>query len=132
MASFDNSFVYNKNKFEDIEISDVVDLKKYNLLLPNAGSNSRIKLDEYLKNRNIVLDSVVEVSNMDTMLKLVKCGIGIGYLPNKIIEQNDDLIRLSISSLPTTDICFIYYDDNLNIAVKKLIDFLGENHNLFN
>ncbi len=127
LTSFDNYFVFNKNNFNDIRITDITDLKKYNLILPSMGTNLRSRLDDYLKNKNVELDSVIEVSNMDTMLRLVNNGIGIGYLPGKFIEYESDLECLNITDLPTVDICFNYYEENLNAAVKKFIEFLINN-----
>ena len=127
LTSFDNYFVFNKNNFNDIRITDITDLKKYNLILPSSGTNLRSRLDDYLKNKNVELDSVIEVSNMDTMLRLVNNGIGIGYLPGKFIEYESDLECLNITDLPTVDICFNYYEENLNAAVKKFIEFLINN-----
>ena len=127
LTSFDNYFVFNKNNFNDVRITDITDLKKYNLILPSMGTNLRSRLDDYLKNKNVELDSVIEVSNMDTMLRLVNNGIGIGYLPGKFIEYESDLECLNITDLPTVDICFNYYEENLNAAVKKFIEFLINN-----
>lgn len=127
LTSFNNYFVFNKNSFNNIQVNDIADLKEYNLILPSVGSNLRSKIDDYLKNKNVVLDSIIEVSNIDTMLKLVKNGLGIGYLPGIFIDKEPDLECLNITDLPTTDICFSYYDENLNVAVKKFIEFLITN-----
>lgn len=65
--------LYNKynNKITPNTINEVP------LILPNAQATTRKKLDEYLANRGIKLNPMMEISSTEIILKMVKEGIGI-------------------------------------------------------
>jgi len=122
LDSFQNCFVYNKEL--KINIDDIGELKNYTLILPDNNTVSRNRLDEYLKNRNIVLESNIEVSSVEMILELVNKSIGIGYLPKKVALDQPELEIIEFTDLPTMDICLIYHDDYLSVAAKKFIELL--------
>lgn len=65
--------LYNKynNKITQNTINEVP------LILPNAQATTRKKLDEYLANRGIKLNPMMEISSTEIILKMVKENMGI-------------------------------------------------------
>ncbi len=112
-------FAYNKDIYNNINISNIKDLTKYPLILPNKELLSRTILDEYFENNNIILENIIEVCNKDSMIDMVKNGLGIGYFNEDNIYDFEEVI---LNDLPKNDVYILYIEEYLSIATKKFIE----------
>ncbi len=131
LTKFKNCFVYKKDSFKDIKLESPEDLVKYPLILPSATSSIRVKLDEYMEQRNIKLEPVVESWTTGFMIEMVKNGAGIGYFAENAVEQQPDKENYEIidfnDTLPTMDICAVYLGDFVIPVLRRFVEFLEEN-----
>ena len=128
LTKLNNCFAYNKELLQDIKIKTLKDLNKYPLILPSSDSTIRSKLDEFLNNKNIRLDPIVEATTTEVMLEMVRKGIGIGYFIENTISSQDNNDKYEIINfdkvLPTSDIYCVYINDFISIATKEFIEEL--------
>ena len=131
LTKFKNCFVYKKDSFKDIKLEKPEDLVNYPLILPSHTSSIRVKLDEYMEQRNIKLDPVVESWTTGFMIEMVKNGAGIGYFVENAVEQQPDKEKYEIvnfdDTLPTMDICAVYLGDFVIPVLRRFVEFLEEN-----
>lgn len=124
-------FCYNEMYFKDISIKNMAELQKYPLILPSSSSFFRQKLDEYMMEKNIKLDSILESDTSEAMLEMVRRGMGIGYLTEDVILNQADKQIFSIFSfdhkLPTIDIYCFFINDFLTMASKRFVEMLKNN-----
>lgn len=132
LAKLYNCFAYNKNLMKDVEIKSVEDLSKYPLILPEATSSIRAKLNEYVESKNTKLNPVVETRTIEIMLALVRRGVGIGYFIKNVIDTQKDKDDFKVvtfnKELPAVDVCCCYIDDFLTSAASKFVDLLKESN----
>lgn len=126
LGSFNSSFVYNEKLLGKIDVNNLEDLNKYNLILPVEKTNSRAKLNEYLRNRNVELKPSFEMSDIRIIYESISDGLGVGYIPEVII-QDKNLKVLEFSDLPNVEVGLFYQDSFLKVAAKKFIKFLIDN-----
>jgi len=129
LAKLQSCFAYNKDIMKNININNVNDLKNYPLILPSATSSIRLKLDEYMESKNTKLTPILE-STTEMMLEMVRRGIGIGYFIKNVIDSQNDKDKFEVISvdndLPSFDICCVYIEDFLTMAVKKFIEMINQ------
>jgi len=132
LSRLQNCFAYNKESFSVNPISSVEDLKDYPLVLPSVISSARLKLDEFIAEKNVKLNPVFESSTIGMMLELVRKGVGIGYFIKNVIDMQPDCDNYEIielnEELPVTDVSAVYVEDfTTTTALNKFIEFLSDN-----
>ena len=131
LAKFKNCFTYNKELFKNISIKSPEDLKDYPLMLPCKISSVRIKLDEYLESENAKVSPILESWPIDSMMELVRKGVGIGYIIKDVVDAQNDKDKFETitfdNKLPDIDVCCVYIDSFLTAASKKFIEILTKN-----
>jgi len=129
LAKFHNKFTYYKNSMANIEVKSLEDLGKYPLIFPGKNSSLRLKLDEYIESKNISIQPVIESWSIDTILDVIRKGVGIGYVPENVIDSQYDkdyFQTITLEDLPMIDICCIYQEDFLTAATKKFVEMIKE------
>ncbi len=119
-------FAYSKKLGKNLSFSSLDDLKEYPILLPNFGSSSRGKLDEYLDSKNCKISPFLEGS-YDVILTMIQEGFGIGYLPKEMIEETknrEELEIISLEGVPELEVSGFYLDELLTAASSKFINLL--------
>lgn len=128
LEKLQNCFAYNKDSFPDIEIKDLKDLANYPLVLPCDSLISRQKLDEFMSDKNISLNPVLESWTTEMTLEMVKRGVGIGYFLKNVIDIQNDKDNFEVLSfngnLPQVDVCALYIDEYIPESGKKFISTL--------
>ena len=118
-------FCYNREILKDIKIKKIEDLLKYPLILPSSSSFIRQKFDEYMIEKNIKLDPVLESDTPEMMLDMIHNGMGVGYLIEGSVLNNDNISIVSFDNkLPTFDVSCFFINDFLTTASKKFIETL--------
>ena len=97
------------------------------MILPDA-SEKRRNIEQYLIDNEINFDVVFEVPSSNLLIKLIKEGIGIGYINKKFIEEevkNGNVVILdNFKNLPVDNISVIYNSKKINLKTKEFIDVL--------
>lgn len=131
LSKLTNCFAYNKELMKNVSLKKPEDLKEYPLVLPSKMSSIRVKLDEYLEAHNIKVNPVLESWPIDSMMEMVRRGVGIGYFIKDVIDAQSDKDKFEIitfdNKLPDIDICCVYIDSFLTTAAKKFIELVTKN-----
>ena len=126
-------FVGNK-KYHDLMKNKIKldDLKPYPLIFPKTSLNSRLFLDNYLKDNNINLKPKLEVVSYNLIIDLIQAGFGIGYVTKEFVKEKLDdkqLYEIEIKPCaPKRTIVIATMDKKEpNYSVKKLIETILKN-----
>lgn len=93
------------------------------LILPNAQTSTRKKLDEYLANRGIKLNPKMEISSTEIILKMVKEDVGIGWVIEDSIKDEESIFKINTEvKLPKMYIGVAYIDNFLSYAAKVFLE----------
>ena len=128
-------FVGNKKYYDLINKSNNLnDLKAYPLIFPSASSNSRLHLNKYLKDNNIILKPKLEVISYNLIVDLIKAGFGIGYATKEFIKdelESKTLYEIKITpSIPKRTIAIVTMNKKeSNYSVKKIIEMINKKNN---
>ena len=128
LSKLQNCFAYSKSKLENCKIEKPEDLLKYPLVLPSGKASMRVRLDEYMEQKNIVLKPVVDSWTTEFMLEMVRRGVGVGYFLKNVIETQKDKDNFEVitfdDSLPSSNVCALYLEDFKMPVLNKFVEFL--------
>lgn len=115
---------YNDNKENLLHLNDIL---KHNIIAPGV-SRRRQTLDQFLLQRNIEINPIIEVHNSKLLLDLVRLNKGVGYfIYDEISDKlNEFEIIGNISDYPTNPIGAIYFDKYISKNLSKFINCLKE------
>jgi len=125
-GKFETCFACSKDFYNSHDLTNLTvrDLKKYDLVLPGP-SRRRQFLDDYLQEKNLVLQSNVEFQDWKYALEFVLRSDSIGYFIKSEIEKTD-LISLDVhSELPQVCFGFIYSKNSFNPITSKFIQLIS-------
>lgn len=109
------------NRYFDFKASKTYSLKEllnYPIISLEKTSSTRRFLNEYMKNKAVDFQPEFELDSIDLILRMTAMGMGIGYVPEFSLENNDDLIPIQLKkAMPTRDIALI---TNKNIPTNKI------------
>lgn len=102
-----------------------------NIMLLNKDNVSRMHLNNYYAQNNIMPFHILEVNDMDMLIEFAKMGIGISYVVKQFVAkelQTGSLIEIQLSKpIPKREIGFIYneiqpFNENILrfINIKKV------------
>ena len=121
-----------KKDLEGIDsISTLEELTLKNLLLPTKDTKQRKILDDYLNTKGLVINPLMECETIEMIVDYIKEGMGIGYIPRKVAELNDDLKIIEIKETMTEEIIkLVYNESTLTNTSKQFINSLINNEKL--
>ncbi len=76
-----------------------------------------------LQENNLPFTPDIEVATADQILPLVKNNLGIGFIPEELLkDEEDDIFRLKLQEeIPLRSVCYIKRkDQSLSLAAKEL------------
>lgn len=115
-------YVNNKN-FESI---DKEEIEKLPLILPNSNTSTRKKFNQIFEKDKISPNPIMEVSTTEMTLKILKKGIGIGWLIEDTVKKelnSNEFKKIKTNiKLPKIDIGIAYIDNFLTYAPKRFIE----------
>ncbi|RFU60888.1 LysR family transcriptional regulator [Peribacillus glennii] len=85
--------VPNLNPLTKAKSVSLSDLTNQNMILPTLSCDIRISLDHYLKRQGIIMENIMEVGQNDSILSLVKIGVGLTILPKMTIHNLDESVK---------------------------------------
>lgn len=126
-GKFETCFACSKDFFNSHDLSHLTikDLSHYDLVLPGP-SRRRQFLDDYLQERNLVLQSNVEFQDWKFALEYVLRSNSIGYFIKDEIAKTE-LVDLNIDcDLPKVCFGFIYSKNAFNPVTLKFINLISK------
>ncbi|MDA8432056.1 MAG: LysR family transcriptional regulator [Nitrospiraceae bacterium] len=97
------SLVFPKgHPLASLEKITVHDIAALGMILPEAGTTTRRKIDAAFEKKRLPLKVSMEVAYIETIKGLVKAGLGISILPDKAVEQETKaggLVKASIQGV---------------------------------
>lgn len=118
------SFICNKDNYKDYgDIKSLKDLEDKPLVLPIEGTSNRKALNELFLKNNIKPKKVMSIHKSEVILNAVDNNLGIGYIINNIIKNNEKYKVLDIKEeLPTADIDVVFNKKYITSAPKRFME----------
>lgn len=116
LTSLDYCFVYNPRYF-NIKAITIKDMKEYPLILQPKSSNTRKFLERHFTE---TFNPKMEVVSQSLICDFVRRGLGVGYVFEKLVDEDLEKIKFGISM--TTDILIAKNKSiDLSVAAKTFI-----------
>lgn len=123
-------FIGNTKIYEETNGKiNLKELNKYPLIFQKLPSNTRIILNNYLKNNDVELKPQLEVVSYNLIMDLVSAGFGIGYATKEFIKEelnNKKLYEIKVTpKIPKRFIGIVTLNKKTsNFSVNKLIEMM--------
>ena len=128
LKKLSNCFSYSKKIHKDYYIKNVKDLNKYPLILPSTGSPALNDLDRYMASKNVKLISSINCWTTESIVELVREGMGVGYFFEDFINNLDDKDDFEIikfdGKLPYLQLGVAYCEELLTPVLSKFIELI--------
>lgn len=105
---------------------DIFDLG--NIMLLNSENVSRMHVNNYYAENNIIPAHILEVNEMDMLIEFAKIGIGVSCVVKQFVENelnSGELIEIKLAKkIPPREIGFLYNENiqPINDNISKLIN----------
>lgn len=101
LGEIEDVFIATQSYIDNLHIrEDSSIFEKANIMLLDGANYSRMHVDHYFKENNIVPEHILEVSGMDMLIEFAKTGIGVGCAIKRFVQQELDegkLIEIPLS-----------------------------------
>lgn len=132
LGKLEDTFIVNKDYKELInkEIK-VEDLKEYPILLQKEPSSSRELIEQYFKENNIKMKSIMNIASSNLLIDFVKIGFGVGVTTKEYVKEelkNKELFIVNVKpKLKTRYFGVIKLKDNiLTYSAQEMIKLLSK------
>lgn len=105
-------------------------LLKYPIISLGAGTSTfDFYFEEFLK-RNCHFSPDIEAATADQIIPLVKYGLGIGFVPEQFLEDENGIHKISLTKpLPPRQIILVKKKDHsLSLPAKELVNMINEEY----
>ena len=129
LGGIEDVFVSTKRYIENLHIrGDSTVFEEANIMLLDGANVSRMHVDRYFKENNIVPEHILEVSGMDMLIEFVKTGIGVACVIKQFVEQelsDGGLIEIPLSvPINKREVGFAYMKNaKLTSAMERFKNF---------
>ncbi|MBQ7981887.1 MAG: LysR family transcriptional regulator substrate-binding protein, partial [Oscillospiraceae bacterium] len=101
LGEIEDVFIATKSYIDNLHVrEDASIFEKANIMLLDGANYSRMHVDRYFKENNIIPEHILEVSGMDMLIEFAKTGIGVGCAIKRFVQQelNDGkLVEIPLS-----------------------------------
>ena len=101
LGEIEDVFIATQSYIDNLHIRENSSIfEKANIMLLDGANYSRMHVDRYFKENNIVPEHILEVSGMDMLIEFAKTGIGVGCAIKRFVQQELDegkLIEIPLS-----------------------------------
>lgn len=101
LGEIEDVFIATKSYIDNLHIrGDSTVFEKANIMLLDGANVSRMHVDRYFKENNIVPEHVLEVSGMDMLIEFAKTGIGVACVIKRFVQNELDegsLVEIPLS-----------------------------------
>lgn len=125
-------FISSKNhEWNEKKYLDLDDLKNNKFIIREDGSGTRERFEKFLQNKNIKLDSYIELSNLEAIKNYVKLNMGVSCVPyiSVLNEENSKLInmhRLKDDNIKRDLYIAMHKDKYISKFIQSFIKFCEE------
>lgn len=107
------------------------ELNNYPLILQAKGANTRIFIDDFAKENNVILKPNMELASYALVVEFAKIGLGISYVTQEYIKkelENNELFILDVKpKIPSRFIGIALSKTHLpSFSAKKIIEIIME------
>lgn len=129
LCKLENCF-YTTKEYYEIYCGNNNSITEIPTILPTRGFPDISKLEETLKNNNIILKHEYTSYTTELAISLVKTGLGIGWGLKKCVEkelENKELYQLDTKfDLPLSCFSIAYNEEVLNNTTKEFLKFFKQ------
>ncbi|MBQ3161730.1 MAG: LysR family transcriptional regulator [Oscillospiraceae bacterium] len=101
LGEIEDVFIATQAYVDNLHIRENTSIfEKANIMLLDGANFSRMHVDRYFKENNIVPEHILEVSGMDMLIEFAKTGIGVGCAIKRFVQKELDegtLIEIPLS-----------------------------------
>ncbi len=101
LGEIEDVFISTKSYIDNLHIRENSSIfEKANIMLLDGANYSRMHVDRYFKENNIIPEHILEVSGMDMLIEFAKTGIGVGCAIRRFVQRELDegtLIEIPLS-----------------------------------
>lgn len=99
LGEIEDVFVATRSYINNLHIREEATVfEKANIMLLDGANASRMHVDRYFKENDIVPEHILEVSGMDMLIEFVKTGIGVACVIKRFVER--ELAEGSLIEIP--------------------------------
>lgn len=130
---FRGIFVGNKNfkKISEKGSIKASEFARYPIILPSSNTMTRKLIDSYFRRKNTLIKPIFETNSSPIAKNIIESGIGIGWMIKEFVEEDINSgnlyeIKTEVETVKIP-ISFAYQKNNLNYAIKELINIFKNN-----
>jgi Transcriptional regulator len=107
--------------------------KSGNIMMLDSNNVTRLYIDHYLREQNIEVNQILEVSSMDLLIEFARIGLGIACVIKEFVQDeldNETFIKIPLSEkIYKRTVGFAYSSSTPPVAVKQFLDLASETEN---
>lgn len=129
LGEIEDVFIAKKSYIENLHIREESAIfEKANIMLLDGENASRMHVDRYFKENNIVPEHILEVSGMDLLIEFARTGIGVACVIKRFVQNELDsgeFVEIPLSvPINKREIGFAYMKNaRLTSPMEKFINF---------
>ncbi len=131
-GKLEDVFVVNKD-YPDLINNEVTikELIEYPILLQKQPSSSREFIEDYFKENNVVVKSIMDIASSNLLIDFVKIGYGVGVVTKQYVQEelkNKELFEINVTpKLKVRNFGIIKLKDNiLSKSAEVMINLIKE------
>lgn len=133
LGEIEDVFIATQSYIDNLHIRENSSIfEKANIMLLDGANYSRMHVDRYFKENNIVPEHILEVSGMDMLIEFAKTGIGVGCAIKRFVQQELDegkLIEIPLSvPINKREVGFAYIKNAKPTSAMERFKIFYENY----
>ncbi len=133
LGEIEDVFIATESYVENLHIrEDSSIFEKANIMLLDGANYSRMHVDRYFKENNIVPEHILEVSGMDMLIEFAKTGIGVGCAIKRFVQKELDegaLFEIPLSvPINKREVGFAYMKNTKPTSAMERFKIFYENY----
>lgn len=123
----EEQIVFVSSKRPSKSLTPLKELVSAPFLLTEKNESYRYQLDHVLAEKNLEINPVLESGNTETILKLIKAGIGISFLPLYAVEKDiadKNIFIIHTDAAPINMWCQLIYHKN-KLLTPQMMEFIN-------
>ena len=132
LGEIEDVFIAKQSYIENLHIREESTVfEKANIMLLDGENASRMHVDRYFKENNIVPEHILEVSGMDLLIEFARTGIGVACVIRRFVQQELDsgeFVEIPLSvPINKREVGFAYMKNaRLTSPMENFINFCKE------
>ncbi len=129
LGEIEDVFIATPDYMENFRLRDNGDIfEEANIMLLDGANASRMHVDRYFKENNIVPEHILEVSGMDMLIEFARTGIGVACVIKRFVQKELDsgeFVEIPLSvPINKREVGFAYMKHaRLTSAMEKFLNY---------